>query len=295
MKRWALLILAALGTAGFLALGVWQIERREWKLALIARVEERIHATPVALPGPAQWPALTRESAEYLRVTASGHFLGRETYVRALTELGSGYWVMAPFRTDDGFVVLVNRGFVRAAGRSDRAITPADSTSHPDPDANAHLDPNASIGHTTVVGLVRMTEPRGGFLRANVPAHDQWYSRDVPAIALARNLGRDSSGVAPYFIDAESPTGAGAMRPASSTGPARPISAASSTSSATTMHSMGTGAVTEPVAGLTVVTFRNSHLSYAFTWFALALMTAFFGLRLAGPRLFNAGTARPRA
>ena len=28
-----------------------------------------------------------------------------------------------------------------------------------------------------------------------------------------------------------------------------------------------------PVGGLTVVAFRNSHLSYALTWFALAILT----------------------
>jgi cytochrome oxidase assembly protein ShyY1 len=41
------------------------------------------------------------------------------------------------------------------------------------------------------------------------------------------------------------------------------------------------------------VAFRNSHLSYAVTWFALALMSALFGLRLAGVRPF-AGTLRAR-
>ena len=41
MKRIALLVLVALGVAGLSALGIWQIERRAWKLALIERVEQR--------------------------------------------------------------------------------------------------------------------------------------------------------------------------------------------------------------------------------------------------------------
>jgi surfeit locus 1 family protein len=263
MKRWALLILAALGTVGFLALGVWQIERREWKLALISRVEQRVHAVPVAAPGPASWPALARENAEYLRVTVDGRFIeGRDTFVRALTEIGAGYWVMAPFQTDAGFVVLVNRGFVPKPAVGRLATT--------------------TDGPVTVTGLLRITEPKGGFLRTNVPGQNQWYSRDVQAIAQARKL----SAVAPYFIDAErdgrpAATAAGlvgaAADTANSTGPA---------------GSTGSAASTEPIAGLTVVAFRNSHLSYAITWFALALMSALFGLHLAGVRPFNVGTTR---
>jgi surfeit locus 1 family protein len=119
MKRYLLLALAVLATVGFCALGVWQLERREWKLALIDRVERRIHAEPVAPPGPADWTKVNRESSEYLRVTATGHFLpGRETRVYATTALGGGFWVMAPFQTDAGFIVLVNRGFVPLGSQS---------------------------------------------------------------------------------------------------------------------------------------------------------------------------------
>ena len=44
-----------------------------------------------------------------------------------------------------------------------------------------------------------MTEPQGGFLRSNDPAHDRWYSRDVAAIAAARGL----HDVTPFFVDAD--------------------------------------------------------------------------------------------
>jgi surfeit locus 1 family protein len=35
-----------------------------------------------------------------------------------------------------------------------------------------------------------------------------------------------------------------------------------------------TGATVIPVGGLTVITFHNSHLVYAITWYTLALMVA---------------------
>ena len=50
------LTMAVLALAGialfvvFCALGWWQVERRTWKLALMERVEQRLHAAPVPLP-----------------------------------------------------------------------------------------------------------------------------------------------------------------------------------------------------------------------------------------------------
>lgn len=162
----------------FLALGTWQLERRAWKLDLIDRVERRVHAPAVPAPSPAEWPSVTAAGQEYRHVRATGVFLPAQTRVRALTELGSGYWVMTPLRLTDGGIVLVNRGFVPA-----EAAAPA----------------VAATREVTVTGLLRMTERGGAFLRRNDPAADRWYSRDVEAIATARHLGR----VAPYFIDAD--------------------------------------------------------------------------------------------
>jgi len=213
------LALAALLFAGFVALGVWQVHRLSWKLALIDHVAHRVHAPPVPAPGPAAWPAVTADADAYRRVVVSGHYEnGRETLVQANTELGPGFWVLTPFDTARGFTVLVNRGFV--------------PPEHRDPATRAA---GQIAGETTVTGLLRITEPNGTLLRSNDPAHDRWYSRDVAAIARARGLGT----VAPYFIDAER-----AALPAQA-----------------------------PVGGLTVVHFRNAHLQYAITWFALALLT----------------------
>jgi surfeit locus 1 family protein len=222
--------LAVLFFVLFVALGTWQVERRAWKLDLIARVEQRVHAPPTAAPGPIEWPNVTAAADEYRHVATSGTFLDvSQTLVQAVTDLGAGYWVLTPLRLDDGSVVLVNRGFVQADDR-DR-VRPG-----------AAAPPAAAV---KVIGLLRMTEPRGGFLRHNDPVANRWYSRDVQAIAAARGLTR----VAPYFIDAE---------------------AAPGDSAAGAAHAGGVA----PVAGLTVITFHNSHLVYAITWYTLALMVA---------------------
>lgn len=212
--------LALLVIAILIGLGTWQVHRRTWKLDLIARVDARVHAAPADAPGPAQWPDLTAASDEYRHVAVTGTFLNdRATLTQAVTDYGAGSWLMTPMHTTRGFTVLVNRGFVPFHQR-DAANPPL----------------REITGETTVTGLLRLTEPSGGFLRHNDPTQDRWYSRDVGAIATARDLHE----VAPYFIDAD--------------GPPDPTRL--------------------PVGGLTVVRFPNNHLVYALTWYGLAAMLA---------------------
>lgn len=185
----------------------------------MAAVDARVHAAPVPAPGPADWPRVTAEDDAYRHVRVVGRFLGgRETLVQAVTELGGGFWVVAPFRSDAGFTVLVNRGFVPL----DRA----------DPATRSGSEPT---GRVAVTGLLRVSEPGGAFLRSNDPASDRWFSRDVVAIAKAREI----ANVAPYFIDADAYPDAKSL----------------------------------PVGGLTVISFWNNHLVYSVTWFSLALLS----------------------
>lgn len=173
---------ALLAIAVLCGLGVWQLQRRVWKLDLIARVEHRLREAPVAAPGPPDWGRLSTAD-EYRPVRITGRFLNaRETLVQAVTGQGGGYWVLTPLQTDGGFTVLVNRGFAPPAMRD-----PASRQAAPD------------AAESTVTGLLRVSEGHRGFLRSNDPAADRWYARDVSAIAAARGLGE----VAPYFIDAD--------------------------------------------------------------------------------------------
>ena len=204
MKRLAVATLWVLAILGLVALGTWQVQRLAWKRALIAQVEARLAAGPVPAPPDA------RSDDAYRRVAATGVFeRDKDSFVQASTVRGPGWWVLTPLRTGDDRAILVNRGFVprRVAA--------------PPPE-----------GQVRVTGLLRLTEPDGGFLRSNDSAADLWYSRDVAAIAAHHGV-RD---VAPYFIDAD--------------------------------RSMPGG----PVGGMTVVRFANNHLPYAITWFILAIM-----------------------
>ena len=61
---------AILVVAGLVALAVWQVHRRAWKLDLIARIEARVHAPPVPAPAPERWADISAAADEYRRVTA---------------------------------------------------------------------------------------------------------------------------------------------------------------------------------------------------------------------------------
>src|SRR3546814_15481169 len=64
--------------------------RRAWKHELMAAVDARVHAAPVAAPGPDRWNAVNAKDDAYRRVTASGTFRhDRETLVQAVTERGA--------------------------------------------------------------------------------------------------------------------------------------------------------------------------------------------------------------
>ena len=187
-RRAAFAASALIAALGFAALGVWQIERRAWKHELVAQVDARIHAMPVAAPGPGKWDAVSAKTDAYRRVTATGVFRhDRETLVQAVTGRGAGYWVLTPLETP-GFALLVNRGFVPGERRGARTRSAGNVA-----------------GRVTVTGLLRVTEPGGAFLRSNDPAADRWFSRDVAAIAKARGIG----GIAPYFVDADASPNSG--------------------------------------------------------------------------------------
>ncbi|MEM1005207.1 MAG: SURF1 family protein [Pseudomonadota bacterium] len=91
---------------------------------------------------------------------------------------------------------------------------------------------NWTKAQSPVTGLLRPSAENGTLLERNDPAIDRWVSRDTAAMSRARGLGA----TLPYFLDADHDGASGSW----------------------------------PRGGLTVITFNNSHLSYALTWYAMA-------------------------
>jgi len=182
------LVLQAVG-AGLLfllliGLGVWQLRRMDWKEALIARIEARVHAEPDDLPPRGEWGRVAAEQYEYRRVRARGRLeADREVLAFSAAPKGGGdepgYYVIAPLDLASGGVVLVNRGFLRQSRRADAAGR------------------RAPPGEVALTGVLRAPQSRNIFTPADDPAKGVWYTRDPAKIAAHLAL----VDAAPFILD----------------------------------------------------------------------------------------------
>lgn len=192
---WGLGLIVLLMGGVLTSLGVWQLQRRIAKHALIAALTERLAASPVPLPPPAQWATLTSEKDEFRRVTfAARYVLGSDAMVYSSGSAvrpdvsGPGAWAFLPSRLPSSETIVVNAGFVpntmQDRAQQDRAVAP--------------LITGATV---TMIGYLRFPEKPGVLLPNPNIAKRLWFSRDTPAIAHALSWG----GAAPFYIDLESP------------------------------------------------------------------------------------------
>ncbi len=72
-RVWQVLIATVLAVALLVGLGVWQLQRLQWKEALIAERDSRLAATPVTLERALQ-DFDAQRSVEFLKVEVTGTF-----------------------------------------------------------------------------------------------------------------------------------------------------------------------------------------------------------------------------
>lgn len=185
-RRYIFPILLGLVGAGMLvSLGIWQLQRLQWKERLLAEISAKIAAAPVPVPA-----APDRVRDQYLAVTAAGHVEPRELHVLTSTaETGPGYLIVSPFAMSDGRKVMLDRGFVPEA-RATEARPGFDTM------VTGNLDwPNETDVFTPAPDL-----------KANI-----WFARDVarmaaalgtePLLIVAKAAPGDAPGVAPVPVD----------------------------------------------------------------------------------------------
>ena len=224
--------------AAFIGLGVWQLQRRIEKHALIAALTERLAAAPVALPPAATWSSLDAERDEFRRVHFRATFdAGSDAMVYSSGSAvrddisGPGTWAFIPARLPGGEVVVVNAGFVQNTmqdrAQQDRAV--------------AHLGAGEA---TDLVGYIRFPESAGILTPSANVEKRLWFARDHLAMAHALGWSDGGKAVAPFYIDLEQPLSPGGI----------------------------------PKPGPLQVHLKDDHLQYAITWFALAgaVVIAFF-------------------
>lgn len=162
-------------------LGLWQIHRLHWKLALIAAMHANMAAPPMALDRAL---ALQPEQAQYHRVELVGAFAhGKEAYAFATGDEGQPvYHVITPLMLANGKAMLVDRGMVPPELR--------------DPARRARGQ-IAGLHH--IVGVWRVPDAPGLFTPAPDLKQRIWYARDVEGIARADGVKL----VAPVLVEAD--------------------------------------------------------------------------------------------
>ena len=179
----------------FAGLGIWQLQRRVEKHALLAALTERLAAAPGALPAPAQWAALTPANDEFRRVSFNAIFTsGPDAMVyssgSAVREdiSGPGTWAFMPARLSTGGNLVINAGFVQNTmqdrTQQDRAVS--------------RLVTGESVMMT---GYIRFPEAAGWLTPKENPTKRLWFTRDH--LAMAKSLGWGE--IAPFYIDLEQP------------------------------------------------------------------------------------------
>jgi cytochrome oxidase assembly protein ShyY1 len=182
----------------FTALGVWQLQRRTEKHALIAALTERLAAAPGELPAPSQWGALAPARDEFRRVRFTATYPSMPDAMvyssgSAVREdiSGPGTWAFLPARLPDGETVVVNAGFVpntmQDRSVEDRAVTRL-------------ITPAPAM----LTGYIRFPEAAGLLTPPENLAKRLWFTRDHLAMARALGWG-EGKPVAPFYIDLEEP------------------------------------------------------------------------------------------
>src|SRR4051795_6031185 len=192
-------IVSLVMVATCLALGVWQLQRRVEKHALISALNERLAAAPEALPAPSQWNALTPARDEFRRVSFTATYsklpdamiYSSGSAVREDVS-GPGTWAFLPSSLPGGETVVVNTGFVQNTmqdrAQQDRAV--------------ARLITGEPVKLT---GYLRFPETAGTLTPAENIGKRLWFTRDHLAMAHALGWGEGGKTIAPFYIDLESP------------------------------------------------------------------------------------------
>ena len=155
----ALFALVAIGI--MLGLGIWQLDRREWKADLLATVNERLQrpAEPMPSNPGADW--------EFRRATVEGEVVGNQwfRFPGHSRDGAVGELLMVLVQREDGSIVAVEHGWM-----------PFGASPPPVPVALA------------TEGILRQAEKPGWFTPSNDPAGNAWYVAAPAAIATAAGL-----------------------------------------------------------------------------------------------------------
>lgn len=177
-------VFGLVGIAILVGLGVWQMQRLTWKESILADIDARIAADPVALPAEPN-----PQADRYLPVQVSGQ-VGDQA-LRVLVsqkQVGAGYRVISALDLGDRRVLL-DRGFVKVS---------ADIPAPPQ-------------GTVTITGNLHWPDDRNSSTPENDVADNTWFARDLepmadvlgtdPLLVVARDTSYSDAPVTPLPVD----------------------------------------------------------------------------------------------
>ncbi|KAG9084182.1 surf-like protein [Ceratobasidium sp. UAMH 11750] len=182
-------------------LGTWQVQRLQWKLALIDELDEKARREPLILPKRINLSALPEFA--YRRVFLTGTWdpdpshtvlLGPRTRDNVL-----GYHLISPLiRPNGASGVLVDRGFV-SRDTLERAAQAATGARPEIAKIAALVAKAARQGAVQVEGMIASPAKRNIFTPDNKPDIGEWYWAD--AGAMSKVASGDSGDVQAVLID----------------------------------------------------------------------------------------------
>jgi len=186
---WGLTVASALVFVLLMSLGVWQVQRLQWKEGLIAQAE-----SAAALPPAPLAQVLASPSPEFRRVLLDcpGLATARFVQLQSITDDGPGLRLISLCRAaPDGPVILVDRGFVAEEASARPAVS----------------DSTAPI---RIEGVLRRHGEPGWFAAA--PSNGRFLARDDAAFTAALGGGAPAT---PWTVFATTSTNPelGALKP----------------------------------------------------------------------------------
>lgn len=168
-------ILMILSLAILCSLGIWQLQRLQWKENLLADIA----AARAAGPQETGFEDIRVERAP-LYARLRGQYAKDVFPVSPRTYRGeNGFHILAPFVMAGGGVVMVNRGWVPQGQERNIAAPP---------------------GTVAVSGLMRLPGRGNPFVPANDPRNNRWFNIDPAQMAAAAGFEH----IAPLVMYAES-------------------------------------------------------------------------------------------
>ena len=173
-------LIGVAGVSLLVALGLWQLQRLEWKSVILTQIEQRILDHPIPLPAQPDRDAFNFAPVEVVGETVPGNLF----VLVSRPGIGPGYRRIVPLKTGERRILL-DQGFV--------------------PDRH----PSSAGVRLEVIGNLHWPDEFDSWFTPE-PDGDLWFARDVEAMAaslatepvmiVARSLAGPVSGVTPWPV-----------------------------------------------------------------------------------------------